>query len=94
MAFRDVDIALLQQLIFPLVKEFTGVDISKASTGSVAVIRLAADAVGEAQELLLQICSALEDGVLSWEEIDGIIKEALDVPAAIKEIESKAGEVF
>ncbi len=46
----------------------------------------------EVGELFTAVFKALEDGNVSGDEVRGIIKEAKDIPKAIKELRSKSME--
>ena len=88
MNFSLVDLEALQRLAFPLLYTLAGFDVAgKAALGE-APLRAAGDVLGQGQELFYAAADAAKpDGsgvVLSAEEINDLVDEAMDIPEAIE----------
>jgi len=83
MEFKDIDIGTIERILFPLIKQLTGFDISGAAVSGGVRLSLAADLLGEVQELLRASAAALADGFLDWSELEVIIRGSQDIPEAL-----------
>lgn len=84
--FSTATFNMVQELVFPLLKGLIGFD-AQAWVGEKSELFIhVGDSLGEISELFLIAGSALEDGVLTAEELDKIITQAGTVPDAIAEI--------
>lgn len=76
----------LQRLIFPLVEIFLDFDPANFVGEKSVLFSKTGDALSEASELFYVAASALEDGLLTAEEIEEIISKAISVGEAISKI--------
>ncbi len=82
----------LQQLLFPLIKAFLGVDVAEEflKPGGDKFSE-SADVLDECSELLRACAAALADGQLDLGELNVIIDEANDIPAAVAKLKDFSG---
>jgi hypothetical protein len=82
----------LQRLVYPLVEIVFGIKIAEFVGDKSELFTKTGEAVGEISELFLVTGSALEDGIVTEEEVEQIIAQAVTVGEAIGNISSKFGE--
>jgi hypothetical protein len=86
MSFQLQTLETIQNLVFPLVKTFTNFD-PQAFVGSQAeLFTHVGDAFGDIAALFTVCGVALEDGILTSEELQEIVTKAKTIPDAIDEI--------
>lgn len=82
--FASLDLEALQALLFPLIQTLTKFSVPQFLAGTPAEsLGLAGNALHQAGELFDAAAAALADGRVTMEEVNLIVAEALDVPAAI-----------
>lgn len=84
--FSAQTLETIQSLVYPLLKTLIGFDgTAWVGEKSELFIKIG-DSFGELSELFLMAGAALEDGILSEEEIGDIIAQAKTVPEAVSKI--------
>lgn len=81
-----MDISSILPLVQSLLSAVTGGKSGEIVSGTADEFGRAGDAAGQVQELLYACRDAVADGVLTWDEIQNILKEAQDVPDALQVI--------
>lgn len=89
MNFDTQTLVTIQQLLIPVLKTFTGFDLAAFEAGNADVFILVADGFGSLSTLFTLIGTALQDGLLSVEEINAIVTQAKTLPLAIDAITSR-----
>jgi hypothetical protein len=79
----------IQQLVFPLVATLFEFDPAAFVGDKAELFNKVGATFDELAELFYTVGTALEDGYLKADEVEAIITQALDVPAAIKAIEAE-----
>jgi hypothetical protein len=79
----------IQQLVFPLIGTLFDFDPAGFVGDKSELFNKVGVAFDELAELFYTVGTALEDGYLKADEVEAIITQALDVPAAIKAIETE-----
>lgn len=76
----------VQRLVFPLVETLFGVDVDGFVGESSELFQEVGEGLDQIAGLFFLAAQALEDGILTAEELDGIIANAKELPQAIAEI--------
>lgn len=84
--FDAATFAMIQDLVFPLVKTLTGFDPAEWAGEKSELFIKVGDGFADVSALFLLVGTALEDGKLSEEEITAIIADAKELPDAIDAI--------
>lgn len=86
MEFSLQTMVTIQQLVYPLVKAFTGFDAQGFVGTQSELFTNVGNALEDMAGLFIVCGSALEDGLLTSEELEAIISKAKTLPEAIDEI--------
>ena len=84
--FEGVDLGGLQEIVYPVLEMLTGVDVEEFVSGKAPAMHAAAAGFHEVAELFEISALATDDGIYTNEEVNAVIKEARDIPAAIAAI--------
>lgn len=79
---------MIQDLVFPLLKTFTGFDAVEFAGEKSVLFTEVGEGLDELSKLFLLAGTALEDGKLTAEEIEAIVAQALTLPDALDAISS------
>jgi hypothetical protein len=84
--FKDLDFGGLQEILFPVISALGGPDVRAEISRRAAVFHEAADVLEEAADVLRMGGSAVEDGILTNDEVNGIVAAAPSVAQAINDL--------
>ena len=84
--FDAATFEMIQNLAFPLIASLTGFDAAAWAGEQSELFIKVGEGFTQVSELFITIGTALQDGKLTAEEIEGIIAEAKDIPAALDSI--------
>ena len=89
--FSTATFEQIQRLLFPLVETIFGLDVDGYVGKSSELFLEVAEGFDEIAGLFHVAAAALEDGILTAEELDSIILEAKDIPEALSAISEAFG---
>ena len=84
--FKGLDLGGLQRVLFPVIDMLTGVDVQDLAAGKAHAFKAAGDGFSDVAGLCTMMGVALDDGILTNEEIDAIIADASDLDDAFDAI--------
>ncbi len=84
--FEKMDLGALQVMLLPLISSITGVDIQGFMSSKADAFEAAGDGLNELADVLHLAGEALRDGVLTNEEISGLVEAANELPGAYSAI--------
>lgn len=91
MNFDTQTLVTIQQLLIPVLKTFTGFDLVAFEAGNADVFTIVGNGLGELSTLFMLVGAALKDGLLTVDEINGIVAQAKTLPLAIDAIMARLG---
>jgi len=84
--FDEATLQMIQELAYPIILKFTGFDPSEwVGTQSELFIKIG-DGFNDLAAFFIVIGTALEDGILTMEEILEIVEKAVSLPEAIDNV--------
>lgn len=86
MAFAGLNLGTLQEVLYPLINSLTGVDPGQYIKEGGRAFHTAADELRFIADYVEMCAVALEDGILSNEELDGITKRAGTMAEAVQRV--------
>ena len=84
--FSSIDFGMLQAMLYPVIVAATGVDVQDMVSGKAPAFRAVGEGLSDLAAVFDMAAEALDDGILTNDEINALIAGATDLSGAFDAI--------